>query len=94
MSRYLTLLEKIYLGAIVVIGVAWVIDIPQFFGLSLISAEWMGPLLATGIAAAFLRHPYGMKAGIFDALLNGYLWQWNTNGKAHAKLRFKPVPQE
>ena len=34
------------------------------------------------------------RVGIFDALLNGYLWQWNTNGKAHAKLRFKPVPQE
>lgn len=35
-----------------------------------------------------------LRVGIFDALLSGYLWQWNTNGKAHAKLRFKPVAQE
>jgi hypothetical protein len=34
------------------------------------------------------------RVGIFDPLLYSYLWQWNTNGKAHAKLRFKPVPQE
>jgi hypothetical protein len=32
-----------------------------------------------------------LRVGIFDALLTGYFWQWNTDGKAHAKLRFKPV---
>jgi hypothetical protein len=31
------------------------------------------------------------RVGIFDPLLSGYFWQWNTQGKAHAKLRFKPV---
>ena len=31
------------------------------------------------------------RVGIFDPLLFGYFWQWNTRGKAHAKLRFKPV---
>ena len=31
------------------------------------------------------------RVGIFDPLLFTYFWQWNTNGKAHAKLRFKPV---
>ena len=69
MQGFLTSLEKIYLGAIVVIGLAWVIDVPQYFGLSLISVEWMGPLLSVGIAAAFLRHPYASKAGILDASL-------------------------
>jgi hypothetical protein len=34
-----------------------------------------------------------LRVGIFDALLTGYFWQWNTDGKAHAKLRFKPVSQ-
>lgn len=33
------------------------------------------------------------RVGIFDPLLTGYFWQWNTEGKAHAKLRFKPVSQ-
>jgi hypothetical protein len=31
------------------------------------------------------------RVGIFDPLLFSYFWQWNTQGKAHAKLRFKPV---
>ena len=69
MQRFLTALEKIYLSAIILIGLAWVIDVPQYFGLSLISAEWMGPLLAAGIAAAFLRHPYGKEGGILDVSL-------------------------
>ena len=69
MGGLLKLLEKTYLGAIIVIGVAWVIDVPQYFGVSLISAEWMGPLLAVGIAAAFLRHPYGRRAGLPEVLL-------------------------
>jgi hypothetical protein len=34
-----------------------------------------------------------LRVGIFDALLSGYFWQWNTEGKAHAKLRFSPVSQ-
>jgi TRAP transporter 4TM/12TM fusion protein len=65
----LNLLEKIYLATIVLIGVAWVMDVPQYFGLSLISAEWMGPLLSVGIAAAFLKHPYAQKAGLFEVFL-------------------------
>ncbi len=69
MRNFLVFLEKTYLGAIIVIGVAWVIDLPQYFGLSLISAEWMGPLLAIGIAASFLRYPYGKEAGPLDASL-------------------------
>ncbi len=34
-----------------------------------------------------------LRVGIFDPTLTGYFWQWNTEGKAHAKLRFKPVAQ-
>ena len=34
-----------------------------------------------------------LRVGIFDALLSGYFWQWNTEGKAHAKLRFTPITQ-
>lgn len=69
MQGILNLLEKIYLATIVLIGVAWVMDVPQYFGLSLISAEWMGPLLSVGIAAAFLKHPYAQKAGLFEVFL-------------------------
>ena len=69
MQSFIDILKNIYLATIVLIGVAWVIDIPQYFGLSLISAEWMGPLLSIGIAAAFLKHPYSKKAGLFEIIL-------------------------
>ncbi len=69
MGGFVKRLEQVYLGAVIVLGVAWIIDIPQYFGISLISAEWMGPLLALGIAAAYLRHPYGKRAGPVEVLL-------------------------
>ena len=79
MQGILNLLEKIYLATIILIGVAWVIDVPQYFGLSLISAEWMGPLLSIGIAAAFLKHPYAQKAGFLEVFLGLaalFSWGW------------------
>jgi hypothetical protein len=63
MQPLLSLLEKVYLGAIVVIGVAWIVDLPQSGGIYLVPAEWMGPLLGVGIAASYLRFPYGVDRG-------------------------------
>ena len=63
------LLEKVYLSAIIVIGLAWIIDVPQYFGLSLIDAEWIGPLLGIGIAGAYLKFPYGERPRIIELLL-------------------------
>jgi TRAP transporter 4TM/12TM fusion protein len=83
MTVLLTLLEKLYLGAIVVFGIAWIIDLPRFVDIYLVPAEWMGPLLGIGVAAAFLRFPYlserGRKAGLPE-LLAGLValacWTW------------------
>ena len=69
MKSFITFLEKIYLGSIIVIGVAWVVNVPQYFGFSLISAEWIGAFLSVGIAAAFLRHPYQKRAGVLELFL-------------------------
>ena len=79
MGGFLKRLEHVYLGAVIVLGVAWIIDIPQYVGISIISAEWMGPLMALGIAAAFLKHPYGSRTGPIELLL-GFAaicsWGW------------------
>lgn len=79
MRALLTLLEKLYLAAIILIGVAWIVDVPQYLGLSLIAAEWIGPLLGVGIAASLLRYPYRSGLEALDALL-GFLaiaaWVW------------------
>jgi TRAP transporter 4TM/12TM fusion protein len=79
MRAVLNLLEHSYLAAITLIGIAWIIDVPQFFGVSLIAAEWIGLLLGVGIAAAFLRHPYLERPTLVEASL-GFVaiasWLW------------------
>lgn len=79
MSRVLSLLEQVYLAAIIVIGVAWIVDLPQYAGVSLIAAEWIGALLGVGIAAAFLKYPYRARATVLEAslgLLGIASWIW------------------
>ena len=78
-QRLNSALLRIYLTAIIVIGIAWILDLARFFGLSLIAAEWMGPLLGIGIAAAFLKHPYGSAARWFEtvigfAAIGSWIW--------------------
>ncbi len=34
-----------------------------------------------------------IRFAVFDPTLEDYFWQWNTQGKAHAQLKFIPVPQ-
>ncbi|MBN1237813.1 MAG: TRAP transporter fused permease subunit [Gammaproteobacteria bacterium] len=79
MRAVLSLLERGYLAAITLIGIAWIVNLPQFFGASFIAAEWIGLLLGIGIAAAFLRRPYSERAGAVEALL-GFAaiacWLW------------------
>ncbi len=83
MSRILSFLQKVYLGAIVVLGVSWILDLPRSIGIHLVPAEWMGPLLGVGVAAAYLRFPYladrGRAAG-WPELLAGVAaiacWGW------------------
>ena len=79
MSRLLALLEKLYLAAIILIGIAWIVDLPQYLGGSLIAAEWIGPLLGIGVAAALLKHPYLPQWRILDAALGVVAiaaWVW------------------
>ncbi|HMB72882.1 MAG TPA: TRAP transporter fused permease subunit, partial [Gammaproteobacteria bacterium] len=79
MQQFLAVLLRVYLVAIIVIGVAWIVDFGRFVGLSLISAEWIGPLLGIGIAAAFLRHPYGSRPSALELLLGSAgiaAWLW------------------
>ena len=94
-------LEKFGLSAIIILGLAWIIDLPRYAGdfvrfaegsgldwladlvrfadLSLVEAEWIGPLLGVGIAASLIRHPYVEKFRALDVVL-GLLaiacWTW------------------
>lgn len=79
MPRVLAHLLGVYLALITLVGIAWIINLPQQLGRSLIDAEWIGALLGLGIAAAFLRHPYRERPGMLEALL-GFAaigaWGW------------------
>ena len=79
MARALTLLEQLYLAAIVVVGIGWIADLPRYAGFSFIAAEWIGLLLGIGIAGALLRYPYVERFRIPDVLL-GFAalgsWLW------------------
>ncbi len=75
----MALLEKAYLAAIIILGLAWIIDLPQYFGVSLIAAEWIGPLLGIGIAGAYLKFPYAgrprlWEAGLGFAAIASWIW--------------------
>ena len=78
-ERNLDRLQGFYLSALVLIGLAWIADLPGFFGQSLIAAEWIGPLLGIGIAAAMLHKPYFKSNRLPDALLGLIAiacWSW------------------
>lgn len=79
MARALTLLEQLYLAAIVIVGIGWIADIPRYSGFSFIAAEWIGLLLGIGIAAALLKYPYFERFRVVDVLL-GFAalgsWLW------------------
>lgn len=85
MDRVLNSLERLYLGSIVLIGMAWILDLPRFAGVSLVEAEWIGPMLGIAIAAALLRHPYVASIRYVDCLLGFaaiacWAWMgWNSN---------------
>src|SRR5690606_29963416 len=79
MSGVLERLLGVYLAAITLIGVAWVVDVPQYFGFSFIAAEWIGLLLGVGVAGAFLRYPYferptALEAALGFAAIASWLW--------------------
>ncbi len=79
MNDVFSKLLSFYLAAITVIGIAWIIDLPQYFGLSFIASEWIGLLLGVGIAAGFLRYPYFERPTALEVAL-GVLaigsWLW------------------
>jgi TRAP transporter 4TM/12TM fusion protein len=100
-NAVLARLEKIYLTAIMVIGVAWILDAGRLVGLSLIAAEWIGPLLGVGIAASFLRVPYGKRAGLLEcglglAAIASWLWmsmhynEWIIDIAGYTPIKFVP----
>jgi TRAP transporter 4TM/12TM fusion protein len=73
-------LTKLYLGLIPILGVLWVLDIPQsYLGIAVVGEEAVTTILGVAAAAAFLKYPYGQKAGLLEILLGLIAiltWMW------------------
>lgn len=82
MERVTDPLTKLYLGLIPIIGVLWVLDIPQtYFGFAVVGEEAVSTILGVACAAAFLKYPYAKKAGLFEVALGVIAicaWMWSA----------------
>ena len=52
-----------------VIGVVWVFSVLDYLGITLTFQQVVGTILGIAMAAAFVKHPYGERAGAFDLVL-------------------------
>ena len=60
-------------------GIMWILSVPDYFQLGLVSEQSVTIVLGLGVAAAFLKYPYGEKAGYLDLLLAVIgcgVWMW------------------
>lgn len=79
MEKSLVLFEKLLLFAVVAIGIAWILDLPQLVGISLTEPEWIGILIGVGIAASLLNRPYlaahrWVDAGLGLTAIGCWIW--------------------
>jgi TRAP transporter 4TM/12TM fusion protein len=62
-----------------ILGVAWVFSLLDYVGVALTFQQVVGTILGIAMAAAFVHHPYGKRAGVLDLVLAvaGFLaWFW------------------
>lgn len=70
---------RAYCAFLFIGGIAWILNIPDRLGISLIQYEWMAPYLGIAVAAVHLRHPYLKRAGLLEiaiGLASIACWVW------------------
>jgi len=79
MQRVTTTLLRVCLGLIPILGVAWILSIPNYLGVTLTFQQAVGILLGLSVAATLLKYPYRAEAGLLEIILAlaGFLtWFW------------------
>jgi len=67
------------LALLPVLGVAWILSLPNYFGLALVSQQVVVVMLGLSTAAALLKYPYGRQAGPLEMVLAVVAfasWSW------------------
>ena len=69
MERFIELLQRALFASVPIIGVMWVFSVPDRFGVTFTFQQVVGTMLGLSMAAAFIKYPYGQKAGILEIVL-------------------------
>jgi TRAP transporter 4TM/12TM fusion protein len=79
-------LGQLYLAAITLLGVLWVVGLPQWLGTTWLEGQLLPLFIGLGTAAALLEKPYGPRATTLEAVLGlaaiaCWAWSaWNYDG--------------
>ncbi len=83
MERFTGLFLRMCFALVPIIGVVWLFSVLDYFGITLTFQQIVGTILGIAIAAAFVKHPYGERAGLLDIALGvvafaAWFWMsWN-----------------
>ena len=69
----------IFLASMPAWGILWIFSVPDYFQAGLVSEQAITIVLGLAVGAAFLKYPYGEKAGLLDlvlALIGCGVWMW------------------
>ena len=78
-DRICNLALCIFLALMPFWGIMWILSVPDYFEAGLVSEQAVTIVMGLGIGAAFLKYPYGEKAGYLDLLLAVIgcgVWVW------------------
>lgn len=72
--------------AIPILGVMWALNLPQQFGMRVVTQQVVAVIIGLSVAAGLLGHPYGKRIGLLDFVLaiaaaGSWFWYaWNFEG--------------
>lgn len=69
MARLSRGLLGLYCALVPLMAAAWILSIPNWFGLALVDQQVLSPILGIAVAACFLRYPYRRQAGLLEIVL-------------------------
>ena len=88
---------RIYLALIPVVGILWILSVPDYLQLGLLTAQVIVIVFALANGAIFLKHPYRKNPGIFElllAILALAVWLWMAYNLEDWLLRMAERPIE
>jgi TRAP transporter 4TM/12TM fusion protein len=80
-ERLVKALGQLYLAAVTVLGVLWVVGLPQWLGTTWLEGQLLPLFIGLGTAAALIEKPYGARATLLEAALGWVAlacWAWSA----------------